>query len=214
MLCKRCGAEIGQETRYCPDCGIEIEPETKGATAQSWKSYGYYTPKQPSPHFDEDNFPQNQPQSEQPFSSSHSTYSSYNAQPYQRYNQHDWYNQSDQSYHQQYRAPLYTTQTSGVSNNNSNALLLEVILSLFGIFGVGWLLAGETTTGIVLLVCSIVVYWPFMIFGTLLTFGLGLICLGPLAITAIIVNALVFNTILRRKRPQQPLPPMPPPPMY
>ena len=136
MLCKRCGAEIGQETRYCPKCGIET------------------------------------------------------------------------------RAPLYVAQTPTISNNNSNALLLEVILSLFGIFGVGWLLAGETTMGIVLLVCSIVVYWPFMIFGTLLTFGLGLICLGPLAITAIIVNALVFNTILRRKAPQQPLPPMPPPPMY
>jgi hypothetical protein len=122
--------------------------------------------------------------------------------------------ESHQTYDQPYRASYYATQTAAISNNNSNALLLEVILSLFGLFGIGWLVAGETTSGIILLVCSIVIYWPLMIFGTLLTFGFGLVCLGPLAIAAIIVNALVFNSILHRKSPRQPLPPMPPLPIY
>ncbi|MBV9707160.1 MAG: zinc-ribbon domain-containing protein, partial [Chloroflexi bacterium] len=36
----------------------------------------------------------------------------------------------------------------------NGALLKEIILSLLGIFGVGWLVAGETTVGIVLLVAS------------------------------------------------------------
>lgn len=86
-----------------------------------------------------------------------------------------------------------------VSNKNDSGLIAETILSLFGIFGVGWLLAGETTVGIVLLVCSVFVYWPLMILGTAFTFGFGLICLGPLAIGAIILNTVLLNNTLNRK---------------
>src|SRR6266704_3057490 len=50
------------------------------------------------------------------------------------------------------------------ANKNPTPVLIEVLLSLFlGIYGVGWLMAGETTTGIVLLICSFVIYWPFVI---------------------------------------------------
>jgi hypothetical protein len=97
-----------------------------------------------------------------------------------------------------------------------NALALEIILSLFGIFGIGWLAGGETTVGIILLICSFVVYLPILFLGTIFTFGLGLFCLGPLAIVAIIINAVLCNNILKRREPQllqvqvqqQPLPPM------
>ena len=82
------------------------------------------------------------------------------------------------------------------------ALAAEIILSLFGVFGVGWLISGETAVGIVLLVCSFVLYWPIMILGTLFTFGLGLICLGPLAIGSIILNVLLLNNRLNRKATQ------------
>ncbi|MBV9231644.1 MAG: hypothetical protein JOZ18_20205 [Chloroflexi bacterium] len=100
-----------------------------------------------------------------------------------------------------------------VSNKNDSALIAEIILSLFGIFGVGWLMAGETTVGIILLVCSIVLYWPIVLVGTVATIGVGLICLGPLAIGAIILNALLLNNLLKRKAAQfvvMPPPPMPP----
>ena len=100
MFCKHCGAEIQPETRYCPNCGIEIN--------RAHRSY------------------------------------------YQQ---------------QQYGAPLYATQTATASNNNSNALLLEVILSLFSVFGVVWLVAVETTTRIVLIIRSVLRYathlWPW-----------------------------------------------------
>jgi len=86
---------------------------------------------------------------------------------------------------------------------NSGALIAEILLSVFvGIYGVGWLMAGETTTGIILLICSFVVYWPIMILGTIFTFGIGLLCLGPLAIGAIIVNAILLNNLLNRKAAQ------------
>jgi hypothetical protein len=90
-----------------------------------------------------------------------------------------------------------------VTNKNSGALIAEILLSLFvGTYGVGWLMAGETTTGIILLICSFVVYWPFMILGTIFTLGIGLICLGPMAIGAIIVNAILLNNLLNRKAAQ------------
>ena len=85
------------------------------------------------------------------------------------------------------------------SSKNDGALVVEIILSLFGIFGVGWLMAKETTVGTILLICSFFIYWPILILGTIFTFGLGLLCLGPLTIGAIILNALLLNSNLNRK---------------
>jgi len=102
-----------------------------------------------------------------------------------------------------------------LSSKNDHALILEIILSLFGIFGVGWMMAGETAVGIVLLLCSVCVYWPVILLGTIFTFGLGLICLGPLAIGAIILNILLLNNTLNHKATRfvvmpQPYIPQPP----
>lgn len=85
---------------------------------------------------------------------------------------------------------------------NEGAVIAEILLSLFGVFGVGWLIGGETTVGIVLLICSIFIFWPIMILGTLFTFGLGLICLVPLAIGAIILNALLCASAMKRRASQ------------
>lgn len=85
------------------------------------------------------------------------------------------------------------------SNKNDGALVAEIILSLFGLFGIGWLMAGETTVGVILLICSVIIYWPIMILGTIFTFGIGLLCLGPIAIAAIIVNIILLNNVLNRK---------------
>jgi hypothetical protein len=97
--------------------------------------------------------------------------------------------------------PSYYTNTPGmtVSNKNDNALIVELICSLLGLFGVGWLMAGETTIGIILLIGSVLIYWPLMIGGTILTIGIGLLCLGPIAIGVIILNTLLLNSLLNRK---------------
>ncbi len=114
------------------------------------------------------------------------------------------------------QAPITVSVVNSPSNDG--ALIVEILLSLFGVFGVGWLIGGETTVGVILLICSIFIYWPIMILGTLLTFGLGLICLGPLMIGAIIINALLCNSALKRRAShlvvvQQPPQQMPLPPM-
>jgi hypothetical protein len=98
---------------------------------------------------------------------------------------------------------VFVSNAPPATNKNSGALVAEILLSLFvGIYGVGWLMAGETTTGIILLICSFFVYWPFMILGTIFTLGIGLICLVPMAIGAIIVNAVLLNNLLNRKAAQ------------
>ena len=89
------------------------------------------------------------------------------------------------------------------ANKNTTPVLVEVLLSLFlGIYGVGWLMAGETTTGIVLLICSFVIYWPFVILLVVFTLGLGLFCVVPLGIGAVILNAVLLNSTLNRKATQ------------
>ena len=86
---------------------------------------------------------------------------------------------------------------------NNTPLIVEILLSIFlGIYGVGWLMAGETTVGIILLICSFFVYLPVLILGTILTVGFGIICIGPLAIGAIILNAVMLNNVLKRKATQ------------
>src|SRR2546421_5818080 len=84
-------------------------------------------------------------------------------------------------------------------NNNKGALLAEIILSLFGIYGVGWLLAGETTTGVVLLICSFALFWPLAIAIAIFTLGFGIIfCNLPLAIGGLIFNQNLINYAVYR----------------
>src|SRR5436309_12798131 len=86
------------------------------------------------------------------------------------------------------------------ANKSSTPVLVEVLLSLFlGIYGVGWLMAGETTPGVILLICSFVVYWPLVIMIAVFTLGFGLFCDIPMAIGAIILNAVLLNNTLNRK---------------
>jgi hypothetical protein len=86
------------------------------------------------------------------------------------------------------------------SAGNPGAIIVEVLLNVFtGIYGVGWLMAGETTTGIILLVCSILLYWPVMVLGAIFTLGVGLLCLIPLAIVALILNPILLNNTIKRK---------------
>ncbi len=87
-----------------------------------------------------------------------------------------------------------------VGNTDNGPLIVEVLLSLFlGIYGVGWLMAGESTVGVILLICSFVVYLPTLILGTIFTLGIGLFCLVPLAIGAVVLNAVLLNNALKRK---------------
>jgi hypothetical protein len=80
---------------------------------------------------------------------------------------------------------------------NGTAVAVEAILAFFGIFGVGWLMAGETTAGVLLLVGSFV-WWGVAIFLTAATFGAGLFCIAPLNIAFLVLSAVLLANHTRR----------------
>lgn len=83
---------------------------------------------------------------------------------------------------------------------NNRALATEILFSLFGIYGVGWLLAGKVGVGIALLLGSLLIFWPLIFILAIFTDGLGLLfCDLPLAFGGIILNALLLNRVLQRK---------------
>lgn len=76
-----------------------------------------------------------------------------------------------------------------------------------GIFGVGWLLIGEKRTGTLLLVGSVIFYLPLLIISYALAYfslGLSVLCTGPVAVGAVLLNAFMLRKTILRKIPGQP----------
>lgn len=196
MLCERCGYDLADSAIICPSCGANTS-RSEMAPPTSYGDYASgYTPPQPQP------------------GAGYSSEQGYN-RGYQRGYAGDYMSPPRQPDYGS--PPPYANQQPpsygavnvniynnvGGSNKKTEALVVEIVASLFGIYGIGWLMAGETTPGIVLLIGSIVLYWPIFILGTIFTLGIGLLCLGPLAIAAIITNAILLNNVLNRKAAPQ-----------
>nr|BBH95036.1 hypothetical protein KTA_32350 [Thermogemmatispora argillosa] len=77
-------------------------------------------------------------------------------------------------------------------------LIVELLLSLLlNIYGVGWLMSGETLAGVLLLVGSIIVAWPLLLVSLLVwpaCCGLKL-----LLIVGLVINAVLLNNHLDRR---------------
>ena len=87
---------------------------------------------------------------------------------------------------------LMVPTTQPDQSTRTAAIIVEVILDLFGIYGVGWLIAGETTTGILLLVGSFI-WWAVASIGVLFTAGIGLICVLPLNIVFLLLSVILLS---------------------
>jgi len=185
MNCENCGRVISDNAVVCPNCGA-VTPASLPRPDQP-----RYTPPQQGYMAQQPGYPPPQQGYMPP------------PQPgYMPPSQNYGYPQ------QQQPPPMYPPQgvnvtvVNNASTKNNTPLIIEVILSLFGIFGIGWLTAGETTTGVILLICSFVVYWPLLILIAVFTLGLGLACDFPLGIAAIVINAILLNNTLNRKATQ------------
>ena len=201
MFCDRCGKEIAPTAVQCPFCGTPTENEVEYTNPSA------YDVKPLQDDFSKFGGPP-------VYSSGYKAVPS----PVQRSGYAPFPPQVPGYAPASYAPSYQQVNVTVVQNTGSDGpLVAEIVLSLFGIFGVGWILGGETTIGIILLLCSIFVYWPIMILGAVFTLGLGLICLGPLAISAIILNALLCSRALKRRAARQvimqttPPPPMQPP---
>ncbi|TMD89521.1 MAG: zinc ribbon domain-containing protein [Chloroflexi bacterium] len=190
MICEHCGKEISANAAICPSCGTVVQPPT---------SYGRYSSReydnpQPMPTYEQGYTPL---QNSEPVEAV-----SYPPPPKQEFGYGPAY-YAQTAYQPQpgsINVTVVNTFTTSSSNYNRGALLAEIFLSLFGIYGVGWLIAGETTIGVVLLICSFALFWPLAIMIAIFTLGFGIIfCNLPLAIGGIVLNAILLNNALNRK---------------
>jgi hypothetical protein len=190
MTCERCGSEIDDSASICTGCG-SITTRARNASHQ-YTNYGQY----PQSGFGDGISPQQEyrPQAFVP----PREYAPQPRQGHMRY-RHGAPNYQIAHAYQPNSTNIPPNDGTIFTNKNNGALIAEIIFSLMGLFGIGWIIAGETTIGIVLLLCSIFIYWPIMIFGTIFTLGLGLLCLGPISIAGIIINTLALNTVLNKK---------------
>ncbi|TMD60838.1 MAG: zinc-ribbon domain-containing protein [Chloroflexi bacterium] len=189
--CTNCAREIPDTTALCPNCGTSISasiappiperpgymPPQQSYTPPLQPQSGYMPPPQPAPYY--------MPPPQQ----------GYMPQPPQQTYYGPQHNVPPM-YQQGPAVNVTVVNNTSTSSKSNTPVIVEVILSIFGIYGVGWLIAGETTTGIILLACSILVYWPIMVFMAIFTIG---ICDFPVAIAAIVINAVLLNRTLNRK---------------
>ncbi len=193
MICERCGKDISETAAICPSCGTltsGARPIGQPPTQHGPYSTGTYD------------------KPESTYAQGYAPRQDYAPPPQSNYAPPP---QSNYQYGQSYAPPRFQPGGINVSvyNNytppqkNNGALIAEIILSLFGIYGVGWLIAGETTIGVLLLIGSLVLYLPIAILGIVFTLGLGIVCVGPVSIALIIINALLLNNALNRKAAQQ-----------
>ncbi len=222
MNCENCGRVMSDNAVICPNCGTatpasmpkpdqpRYTPPQQGYVAQQ----PGYPPQQSQPGYmpQQAGYPPQQPgyMPQQPGYPPQQSQPGYMPQqpgyppPQQGYMPP----QQNYGYPQQQQPPMYPQQgvnvtvVNNASTKNNTPLIIEILFSLFGIYGVGWLMAGETTTGVILLICSFVVYWPLLVLIAVFTFGFGLACDFPLAIAAIIVNAILLNGALNRRATQ------------
>ena len=191
MNCERCGTGLPDNATICPTCGTRTSTVWPGPGGQRSTSYGQYPPggydgpsQQQTPYWQgygpQPGYVPPQPNYGYPPPP-------HGAPPYQ------------------YQPGINVTLVTNPAppNHDNGPLIVEILLSLLlGIYGVGWLMAGETTVGVILLICTFVLYWPTFILGAIFTVGLGLFCLVPLAIGAIVLNAVLLNNALKRRAVQ------------
>lgn len=183
--CESCGQKVSDSASRCPSCGALLVPSssTNPASFEQPDHLPGFETYIPEPHLVSD-------------------------RPYRiPLPQPAWEEETDQQGQPEehtHSTPLSETTFHIFNSPVAAPLLIEVLLSLFlGIFGVGWLLAGELPIGILLLAGSFLLYLPLVIVSFILAIasvGLSLLCTGPLAIGAVCLNAFLLQNRLKRKR--------------
>jgi hypothetical protein len=194
ITCGRCGNDMPDNLAICPKCGtVTTNAKDKISPNTSYGSFAdtYYNEA-----------PTNNESKQLNFTTTPSQ-----EYTYQQQNVHYTHSYASTPIYQQSQ---YTFPT--FNPNSSTPLIVELLFSFFlGIFGIGWLMAGEVAIGIILLVCSLFIYLPLLIisiFIAFFTFGFSLFCTGPMVIGAIVLNAILLNSKLKRKAASyMPMPP-------
>jgi tryptophan-rich sensory protein len=93
----------------------------------------------------------------------------------------------------------YRAMSYEVKRPSFAPVIVELLLNIIGIFGVGWLMTGHRMVGILLLIFSLAWITTATIV-TIATFGLGLLCLGPMNLVLLLLSTLLLLASVRGAR--------------
>jgi len=82
----------------------------------------------------------------------------------------------------------------GMGRPDNSAIAIEALCAFFGIYGIGWLMAGRTTTGILLVLAGLA--WDTIGLGLILT-GVGACCFLPLHAVFITLSTVLLSNYIR-----------------
>jgi nicotinate-nucleotide--dimethylbenzimidazole phosphoribosyltransferase len=96
--------------------------------------------------------------------------------------------------------PLYPQASAYVAPqarpSDSTPVIVEAILAFFGFYGIGWLIARETTIGVILLIAGFV--WDAIFIAAAFTV-IGLCCVVPLQLIFVALSAFQLNNRLHMR---------------
>jgi hypothetical protein len=96
--------------------------------------------------------------------------------------------------------PLYPQASAYVAPQvrpgDNTPVIVEAILAFFGFYGIGWLIARETTIGVILLVAGFV--WDAIFIAAAVSV-IGLCCVVPLQLIFVALSAFQLNNRLRMR---------------
>lgn len=90
-------------------------------------------------------------------------------------------------------APAYGYPTK----SKSTGMLLEIGIGLFALMGFGWIYAGQTSTGVILLILNLMLNIGYWLVGAA-TVGISLFCTIPLQIAAVVISASMLNSYMNK----------------
>lgn len=76
--------------------------------------------------------------------------------------------------------------------DKSTAFILEILLGLFGISGIGWIYAGQTGTGIAFLI-GMLVWMGIAAAVGIVTVGIGCVCTVPINLAIVGISTMMLN---------------------
>ena len=89
--------------------------------------------------------------------------------------------------------PPYGLMVRGPRRPEGGAVAVEAILALFGVYGVGWLMSGITTSGAVIMSLGFV--WDaLVIVVSIATLGIGSLCLVPLHFLFVTLSTVMLSS--------------------
>ena len=88
--------------------------------------------------------------------------------------------------------PVYLVQRS--LKSRGTALLLEILLGLFGFYGIGWIYAGKVGTGLAYLLGVLLIWIPLSVLLATVTVGISLCFTLPVNVLILIISAATLSS--------------------